>query len=408
MATLLLALRNVLRNRRRTLATVIALAIGLAALNLFGGYIANVYWGLRAQAVSGERLGHLTIYKQGMLTEGKLRPKKYMFDREQARKVEDIVRGTPGVRLISPRLSVSGIASNGRASTIFIGEGVAGEHADILRGDLPEGIGGRLDAGVSNGVALSSELAKLLHLKLHDTLALLVATIDGQANALDAEIVDIFNTGNSGTNDKYLVAPFAYAQKLFDTESVERYVVLLDDVANTDVMREVLATRLQQAGFEVEIKTWYELSSFYMQVRNLFNMIFSFIASIVFVVAVMGIASAMAMTVLERTREIGTLRAIGMKPGGVLRLFGAEGAWLATLGVVLGLVLTAVVAALVNGAGISYVPPNSSNPVALQVDLDWPRMAAVGAAMVAVALAASLLPAWGASRKEVVEALAHT
>lgn len=68
MATLLLALRNVLRNRRRTLATVIALAIGLAALNLFGGYIANVYWGLRAQAVSGERLGHLTIYKQGMLS----------------------------------------------------------------------------------------------------------------------------------------------------------------------------------------------------------------------------------------------------------------------------------------------------------------------------------------------------
>lgn len=408
MTTLLLAFRNILRNRRRTLATLSALAIGLAALNLFGGYVANVYSGLRAQAVSGERLGHLTIYKKGMLSEGKLRPKTYMFSREEAARVEALAREAAGVRLVSPRLSISGIASNGHASTIFIGEGVVGAHADTLRGDLPQGVGGRLDGGVSHGVAISSDLAKLLKFKLGDTFTVMVATIDGQANALDAQVVDIFNTGNAGTNDKYLVAPFAYSQKLFDTESVERYVVLLDDIALTEPMREQLAAKLAAAGFEVEIKTWMELSSFYMQVRNLFNMIFGFIASIVFVVAAMSIANTMAMTVIERTREIGTLRAIGMKIGAVTRLFGAEGAWLAALGVSIGLALTLVVAAAINAAGISYVPPNSSNPVPLQVDLDWPRIVGVGLTIVALALAASLLPAFRAARKEVVQALAHS
>ena len=60
----------------------------------------------------------------------------------------------------------------------------------------------------------------------------------------------------------------------------------------------------------------------------------------------------------------------------------------------------------VNHAGISYVPPNSSYAVALLVDLDWPRIAVIGAAVVALALAAALLPAWRAARRDIVEALA--
>lgn len=406
MNMLLLALRNVLRNRRRSLATVLAIATGLTAINLFAGYIANVYDGLQIQAVAGERLGHLTIYKKGMLMEGKLHPKRYMFDAQEMARVRKVVEGSAGIKLLSPRISVAGMASNGNASTIFIGEGIVASDAGILRGALAEGAGGKLDPARKYGVAVSADLARLLNYQLGSTLTLMTSTIDGQANAMDAQIIDIFNTGNANTNDKFMVFPFGFAQTLVDTESAERFVVLLDDEARTEAMRTELLARLGAAGFDVEIKTWKELSSFYTQVRNLFDMIFSFIASIVFVIAAMSIANTISMTVLERTREVGTLRALGMRTLGVIRLFACEAAWLATFGIALGLVASVTIAAIVNRAGISYVPPNSSYSVALLVDLDWARIAAVAAIVLLLALCAALLPSLKAARRGIVDALA--
>jgi putative ABC transport system permease protein len=407
MTTLLtLAFRNVLRNGRRSLATVAAVAVGLTAVNLFGGYVANVYSGLQLQAVAGERLGHLTIYKKGMLTLGKLKPKRYMFSQDELQVVEKTVGGMDGVKLVSPRLSISGIASNGRASTIFIGEGVVAEHAATLRGSLPEGAGGRLVPGENYGMAVSSELAELLNFKKGDSFTLMTSTIDGQANAMDAQVVDIFNTGNINTNDKYLVAPMKFAQNLLDTRGAERFVVLLNDAALTEPMRWRIAAALASRGFDVEVKTWKELSSFYIQVKNLFDMIFGFISGIVFIVAAMSIANTMSMAVIERTREIGTLQAIGLRRFGVVAMFALEGAWLASLGTAAGLVLTTVSAWGVNKASISYVPPNSSYAVALLVDLDWPRIALVAGVVILLALASALLPAWRGARRRIVDALA--
>ena len=406
MNTFLLALRNVLRNRHRSMATVLAIAAGLTAINLFAGYIANVYGGLQIQAVAGERLGHLTILKTGMLMEGKLHPKKYMFDQAEMARVRSVVEAAGGVKLLSPRISVSGMASNGNASTIFVGEGVVPEDARILRGALAEGAGGKLDPAQKYGIAVSADLARLLNYHVGSTVTLMTATIDGQANAMDAQIVDVFNTGNINTNDKFVVMPFAFVQILLDTERAERFVVLLDDERETDAKRAQLLEKLAAAGFDVEIKTWKELSSFYTQVRSLFDMIFAFIASIVFVIAAMSIANTISMTVIERTREIGTIRALGLRTFGVVRLFAFEAAWLAAFGIGIGLACTLLLAWVVNHAGISYVPPNSSYAVDLLVDLDWRRIAGVAAVVLLLSLCAAILPSLKAARRNIVDALA--
>jgi len=407
MTLLLLALRNVLRNRRRSLATVAAVLVGLSALNLFGGYIADVYRGLQNQAIGAERLGHLTIAKTGMQLEGKLHPKRYMFDPAEAARLRQIVLAGGGVRLVSPRLSVSGMASNGRVATIFVGEGLVPADTAAIRGPLPPGVGGRLDPGVGDGAAVSADLARLLGLRMGDTITLLSNTLDGQANALDARIVDIYHTGNAATDDKYLLLPFAQARKLLDTGLVERFVVLLDDAAATEAKRAQLRGALRAAGFDVEIRTWKELSSFYTQVHGLFDLIFGFIASIVLVVAAMSIASTISMTVVERTREVGTLRALGLDAAGVVRLFGYEALWLTLTGVLGAALLSVALAALVNHAGISYVPPNASNAVPLRVDLAWSRSVAAALAVLVLALASALWPSLRAARRGIVDALTH-
>jgi len=402
-----IAWRNVLSNYRRSLVTVLAIGIGLAAVNLFSGYIANVYAGLKEQAVKGERLGHLTIYKQGMLTAGKLHPRKYMFTAAESARLTSIIRSDPRVRLVTPRVSVSGILSNGSASTIFVGEGLVPEDLQALRGDLVAEAGGKLDRTRRTGIAVSSDLAKIMNIGINDGVALLSPTLSGQANAMDADIVDVFNTGNAGTNDKFVVVPFAFAQGLLDTDSVERYIVLLDRIDNTERVRADLEQRLGAAGFAVEIKTWEELSSFYRQVKNLFDMIFTFIFSIVFVVVVMSVINTMGMTVIERTREIGTLRALGLQRRGTALLFAVEGGLIAALGSALGVLVTLVVSTAVNHAGITYTPPNSSSAVSLLVDVDVSRGAFVLAVIVVMATVAALWPASRAARKGIVEALGH-
>ena len=67
-----LGVRNILRNGRRSLVTVLAISFGFASINLFSGYIHNVYAGLAEQAIRGERLGDLTIMKKGAMQNGKL------------------------------------------------------------------------------------------------------------------------------------------------------------------------------------------------------------------------------------------------------------------------------------------------------------------------------------------------
>lgn len=402
-----LASRNLLRNWRRSAVTIVAIAAGYAAVGLFGGYIANVYSGLKEQAVRGERLGHLTIYKQGMLQEGRLKPRKYLFSSDEVRRIRDVLEKYDGVRLLTPRLPISGILSQGTSSTIFIGEGVVAADLPVLRGDLPGDYGGRLEPDHPTGIAMSAEMARLLNLKRGDEATLITSTFSGQANAMDAEIVDIFNTGNAGTNDKMVLVPFRYAQQLMDTEGVERFVVLLDDYDRTDVAQTELTQLLRTAGVNVEIKNWRELSSFYLQVRNLFNMIFTFIFSIVLIVIVMSIVNTMSMTVVERTREIGTLRALGLRRTGIVTLFTVEGALLAVVGAAIGLALSMLVAFAVNTAGISYTPPNSSNAVPLQVDLDYAQMTMVFAVAAVLAAVAAAWPAARASRREIHAALIH-
>jgi putative ABC transport system permease protein len=168
-----------------------------------------------------------------------------------------------------------------------------------------------------------------------------------------------------------------------------------------------LLARLTAAGFDVEIETWQELSSFYTQVHGMFDMIFGFIFLIVLTVVVMSVANSMGMTVVERTREIGTLRAIGLKRRGVVLLFTTESMLLTLLGCAVGLLLTLGVRWGINAANVSYIPPNSVSPVPLLVDLDRNRILFTFVLMGVVGTLAAFLPARRAAKKAIIDALGH-
>jgi putative ABC transport system permease protein len=413
-----LALRGLMRNRRRSMVTLLAIAFGFSAIALFAGYTHNIYDGLGRQSIHGEMLGHLTLYKKGMREEGKLDPERYLLSAQEVAAISKLVQAEEHVKLVAPRIGMSGLVSNGRASTIFIAEGIEPEAVVKLRsGGLTEAerksgmfdnLKMRLDKDRPEVVSLSEGLADMLHLKEGEQAQVLVNTLSGQANAADITLAKSFNTGNAGSNDKFAFVSLALARTLLDAEGrAARLTILLDDVNQTVPMRDRLMAKLKAAGFDVEILTWQDLSDFYNQVHGMFDMIFGFIFSIVLTVVVMSVANSMSMTVIERTREIGTLRAIGLKRSGVIRLFTMESMLLSLIGCVTGLLIALLVRWGVNVANISYVPPNSASAVPLLVDLDVGRTIFTFILMGLVGTLAAYMPARRAAKKDIIDALGH-
>lgn len=416
--TFKLALRGLLRNRRRSMVTLLAIAFGFSAIALFAGYTHNVYEGLGRQSVHGEMLGHLTVSKRGMRKEGKLNPDKYLFTTAEVSAISKLINDEASVLLVTPRLSLSGLISNGRASTIFIAEGVEPAAAKRLQSGAITDINSKngvldnhmasLDGTRPDVVNLSEGLVELLHLKIGGQAVVLVNTLTGQANALDIKLGKSFNTGNAGSNDKFAFIPLALAQSLLDAEGrADRLTVLLEDEAQTLPMQEKLLQKLNAAGYAVDVQTWQSLSDFYTQVHGMFDMIFGFIFSIVITVVIMSVANSMGMTVIERTREIGTLRAIGLKRSGVIRLFTLESMLLTLLGCSFGLLLAVCVRWGINMAHISYTPPNSASTVPLLIDLDAGRTFFTFIMMGMVGTLAAYMPARRAAKQNIIDALGH-
>lgn len=404
---LTMAWRNLRRNGRRSLVTILAICFGFAAITLFGGYIANVFEGLKRQAIEGETLGHLTVAKKDYFEIGMTNPEDFVFTGEEVTAMTELLAKDPDIALVSPRLSLRGLASNGRTSVIFIGDAIVRTDYGKIRKDFRPERGGMLDTADAYGIVVAENLAKALDLEKGDGIILFASTIDGQANALDFNIVDMYNTGNAATNDKAVIVPFESASRLLDTTGAERLTLMFKDGVDIEAKQEAIAALLQNAGYVVDVRSWEQLSAFYKQVRNLFTMIFSFIFSIVVIIAFMSIVNTMSMVVIERTREIGTLRSIGMHRFAVMRLFSLEGLLLALAGCAFGLLILFGVGGAINLAGMTYVPPNSSTPVLLLVNFPAAIISIALAAIVLCTVLASIAPARRAARASISESLRH-
>lgn len=405
-----MAFRNILKNKRRFLTTLLAIAVGFTAISLFRGYADRTYWGLRMMAICGEGLGHLTVFKKGWHENGKIKPNEYMFSQHETQRIIELVEKNNDILLATPQLSISGLVSNGRTSAIFLANGVIPRDEKTIKGSWTvfNPINGHaLDDNNPYGVEMAEGLANLLELKPGSDAIVMAPTLDGQMNALDIAIAGVYDTGTEATNDKYIRVPFDFAQSLYDTEKADRIVILLDDWEKTELTRKKLLTQLAEAGLPSEIKTWDELSLFYSRVKGMFDMIFMFLFIIVLTIVVMSVVNTMGMAVIERTREIGTLRALGLKRRGIGLLFAIEGGMIGLLGCIVGIILNIFAWTVILYIRPTYIPPGNSSPVPLEISLVPEAMAVFAVFLVILSLLAAILPARRAAGQNMVEALGH-
>ncbi|MBC2694293.1 MAG: ABC transporter permease [Desulfobacteraceae bacterium] len=408
-----IGLRNIVKNLRRSVITALAIALGFAAVNLFAGFTNYMYTGNRDIAIYGKCGGHLTIFRKDFLEKGRLNPAQYLLSPEEIRDVNAICQDNPHVMLVTPQLRITGLASNGSISTIFIAQGIvpSAKRVFFSRMNAPK-IGkifeGReLENDKSYGVAMTKGLARLLDLKVGSYAVAFTNTIYGQMNALDMEVFQLLDAASDEMNDKIMQVPLAFARTLYDTDGADKLAILLDDTKYTESIRDQLQTAFSQRGLDLEAKTWEEMSEWYRKVKIMFDVIFAFLFSIVFIIVVMSVINTMSMVVVERTREIGTLRALGLRRRGVMSLFAVETSLLGVFGTIGGLFLTFIGWCAVDVIKPTWIPPGISRRMVISIEFVPEFMLYSFIFLILLCLIASLIPAKRAAGQNVVDALGH-
>ncbi len=397
------AWQNTLRNRRRSLVTVAIAALGTAAILLAGGFALFTYQAL-AQAAA-RNTGHLIVGLPAQFTKDEDTPLQHGLDNADTLKAT--LLADPAVRQVLPRIAFSGLVSNGDKSTVMLATGVEPDAEFAVKGPFLNMTAGQvLASGTKDAeVMLGEGLAKSLKAQPGTSLTLLASTTDGALNAIDVRVKGVFSTGVPDIDKRLLYTDIATAQKLLNTQRVSTLGVFLNRMEATGPAQQ----RIAAANPKLTVQTWLDQAFFYQSVRGLYNRIFGALGLIIGVIVVFVVTNAMAMAIIERTREIGTLRALGTLPSQLLRTLALEGMVLGGIGAACGALLAFGVSMLLYVVPVQMPPPpGSSRGYPLNVEVDPTLYLATVFAMVALAMLAS---AWVARRTvhtPVVQALAHT
>ncbi len=409
-----IAVLNLLRNKRRSLFTILAIGMGYAAVNVFGGFTGYIFRNLQDSFIYAQVNGHMTIFKKGFLEEGQIDPTKYLITKDELEAVRKISAENPHILLTTPQMQIMGLVSNGEVTTIFIAKGRIPSDAYYIQ-SLASGMvgklrfyeGKKLQDNIPSGIGVTFGLAKKLQLHMGSDVIVMGSTVDGRVNALDAQIFQMFDAPIEELSDKLMLLPLSFGQSLYDTDSMDRITLLLDKDENIASVKGYLERELREANLPLQIKTWTELSPFYIKVKKMFDILFDFIFIIVFVIVVTSVINTISMSVIERTREIGTLRALGLKRKGVMKLFAIESAMLAFLGCIFGLCLTTFTWLTINIFQPQWIPPNIPKEVPLEIYIIPFYLLISFLFLVILSALVAMLPARKASVKSIVDALGH-
>lgn len=397
------AWQNTLRNRRRSLVTAAIAALGSAAILLASGFALYTYESL-AEATARDS-GHLVLGTPAHFSSDEDIPLQHGLS--QVDRLRATLLADERVRHVLPRVAFTGLISNGDKSNVMLAAGIDPDSEFAVKGPfLTLTAGTLLTANAARPQAmLGADLARSLKARPGDGLTLLASTTEGAMNAMDVTVAGVFTTGVPEVDKRMVYTSVDTAQRLLVTDKVSSLGVFLDRMDATDSTRQRLAAQFP----ELSVHSWEQEAVFYQAVRNLYNRIFGALGIIIAVIVVFVVANAMAMAIIERTREIGALRALGTLPRQVLLMLGLEGALLGSLGAAVGALLALAASLLLYVFPVDMPPPpGRTTGYPLYVTIDPTLYALTMLAMIALTLMASLAVARKTVHLPVVDALAHT
>ncbi|WED25305.1 ABC transporter permease [Vibrio sp. DW001] len=408
-----IAFLNLTRNSRRSLLSVLIVSIAVFALTSAGGFGLYTYQSL--QESTARDTGHLTLSQPDF------------FERDEEVPLangltdsDDIIKSllsNDSVRGIQPRIEFTGLISNGNKSTIFVGTGVndrefdmKGPFLDVRKGKtLSNILSSRYDASEPE-IMLAVDLAKNLKVTTGDWVTLLASTSEGALNAIDFKVHGIYSTGVPELDKRQLYLHIQSAQQLLDSEKVSTLSVFLFETAQTLIAKDWVEHTLSSMVLDqpVEVTPWQERAFFYVKVKNLYDRIFGIMGAVMGLVVFVAIFNTMTMSVTERTREIGTLSALGTYPREIVSGFVRESIMLAVIGSLLGGIATALTSLFLTFSDIQMPPPpGSTEGYPLNIYFSFELFTYSGIGVLIICVTAAWLSARNGVKKPITEALIY-
>ncbi len=461
-----LAFRNILRNKRRSVATLSAMVLGVITILIFGGFTRDIGYTLETGYV--QRGGHLQLQRKDYFLFGSGNPGAYgISDYKNSIELikKDAVLG-PMLTAATPILQFGGVAGNfdqGVSRTVLVtGMDVDGQNIlhkwndyktfqnpplSVLTNTAPDTV------LIGMGVARVLQLCKALEVEpcpkqdikaeetekipddiaalseeLTDTLKtdsgksaprieLLAANTHGAPNVTGLNVKKAEAQGVKALDDVYVAMHLAQAQKLLfanETPKVSSIILQFNHTADlpraTQRIAELINLKqLGSAAEPLEVHDFTEIYPFYLQAKAMFKTIFGFISILIGSIVLFTVSNTMSMAVVERTVEVGTLRALGQRQSGILQLFLAEGLILGAVGALSGIFISFLIAELINCSGISWTPPGWINTVPFVVRIvgEYELVSITAIAISTVAVISAWWPAKRAAKLNITEALRH-
>ncbi len=408
-----LAWRNLWYNPARTLIAMAAIGVGYAMLL----FVACLMAGLRQQMIASATdlgLSDIEVHAPGYYPDRPLQQTLGGRRGTDLGALMAVIAADPRVQAASPRVYSYGLVSATDQSAGVELLGVVPDQEQkitVLQSRIVKG--SYLSAEVPNGILMGDKLAATIGAAVGSKIVLLTPAADGSLGNDLYTVTGLFETGLSDMDQGLVVMPLASLQELlrFPPGRIHEVGIKLHDVTTATTTAAALEAQLSKT-IPVEVTPWQHLApelADYVQ----FNRRITFILfSIFFLLAAMGIVNTMLMAIIERTRELGMLMAVGMRPGQVVGLIVAEAASLAAASLILGAALGSPLLWYLQVHGLNLGSEGSAISLAGVVvgplwhgrqDFTVYIQAAVGLAV--TALASALYPAWRASRFRPAEAL---
>jgi ABC-type lipoprotein release transport system permease subunit len=398
-----IAVRDLGRNKRRSVLTLIAVMLGLALVVTLHGFEMGAIQGSIDDSIRVQT-GHVQV-----------RGASYEEDKVSL-KWEDLLEEPQGlaaqaqmlaeVRAAAPVLWTSGILGTVEES---VGVRVYGidplaETVAPFREDL---VGEFLAPDDRSGVLISQRLADTLALAVGDDVSLLINTSGEQPDEATFTIRGLYDTGLPAFDEATIFLPLEKAQAFTRAgDRASAVMALLHDREDADAV----ATALRAPG--LELLTWRDLNQLMVEgVQSAMGFLYMIYLIVLSIIAVI-VANTMLMSVFERTREMGILAALGMKGRQIMTMFLMESATLGAIGVILGVLLGSLGVYYLATEGV-YLGDLSANVASADIAygetmyaaFQWADTAVLSLVCWIIMLLASLYPAWFATRKEPIDAL---
>jgi lipoprotein-releasing system permease protein len=342
------ATRFLREGRMQTLLIIVGVAAGVAVVAYISALISglqantiNKTLGAQAHVVLSERDDAVTPARLPSGNTVVLAQTQPRAQRPRAianwQAVLPLLEALPGVAAVSPSLAGAGLAQRGEASKSIALTGVELDRYDRIVGLRAKVIAGVARLGPGEGI-VGRELADDLGVQVGDRIGLSLGGSSASGNSAVTDslrITAIVDLGLRELNRRTVIVPLRTAQSLFALPGGATSLELtLDDLWSAETLAASLA---QQLPYKVE--SWQEANAQLVSALNAQSVSTGVIRLVVMVVVVLGIASVLVVSVVQKRREIGILRAMGATQGQVLRVFLLQGAIVGAIGSVLGVVL---------------------------------------------------------------------